>query len=84
MGDRFKSTSSDGGGEGGHDERRDIHTHAVERNSSASVMDDGCGSNDGPGKNGEKNRNESEKLSAVGLEKKLCENTLKGCDHPTR
>nr|POF20338.1 hypothetical protein CFP56_54096 [Quercus suber] len=83
MGDRSKSTSSDGGGEGGHDERRDIHTHTVERNSSASVMDDGCGSNDGPRKNGEKNRNESEKLSVAGSEKKLCEKTLKGASPHT-
>ena len=41
-GDRTKSTSSDGGEDGGYEERREVHTHTVERNSFASVMDGGC------------------------------------------
>ena len=48
--DRSKSTSSDGGEDGEYVARREVHTHTVERNSSTSMMDVGCGSTDGHGK----------------------------------
>ena len=54
--ERLKSTSSDGGGDREYVAQREVHTHTVERNSSDSVMDVGCGSTDGHGKNEEENR----------------------------
>ena len=76
--DRSKSTSSDGGEDGEYVVRREVHTHTTERNSFASVMDVGCGSTDGHGKNEGKNRDVSGKTSAAGSEKKTCEKTLIG------
>ena len=70
--DRSKSTSSDGGEDGEYVARREVHTHTAERNSSTSMMDVGCGSTDGHGKNEGKNRDVSGKTSATGSEKKTC------------
>ena len=82
--DRSKSTRSDGGEDSEYVARREVHTHIAERNSSASVMDVGCGSMDEHGKNEGKNRDVSGKTSAAGLEKKTCEKNLMGCDNLTR
>ena len=79
MGDRSKSTSS-----GEFVERREAYTHTGERNFIASVMEDGCGSTDGPGKNEENNMSAFGKSSGAGSEKMTSEQTLQGSDYPTR
>ena len=71
--ERSKSTSSDGGGDREYVAQREVHTHTVERNSSDSVTDVGCGSTDGHGKNEEENREFSGNTSAAGSEKKTRE-----------
>ena len=79
VGDRSKSTSN-----GEFVERREEYTHTGERNFTASVMEDGCGSTDGPGKNEENNMSVVGKSSGAGSEKMNSEQTLQGSDYPTR
>lgn len=84
MGDKTKSTDSDGGGEGGNIDRREVHTHTTARNSFVSVVDGGCGSTDGPGKQEKENQSETEKTNVARSEKRHSGKTLEESGHPTR
>ena len=82
--EKSKSTSNDGSGDEEYVAQREVHTHSVERNSSNSVINVGCGNTDGYRKNEGKNRGLLGNTNAAESEKKNGEKTLMECDNPTR
>ena len=82
--EKSKSTSNDGSGDEEYVAQREVHTHSVERNSSNSVINVGCGNTDGYRKNEGKNRGLLGNTNTVESEKKNGEKTLMECDNPTR
>lgn len=84
MGDKSRSTSSHDGRDGRNEDRMEENTHTTAKNSFASVMEGGNGSNVGLGKTGEQDRRVIEKTSVARSKEKHSEKTLSESDYPTR
>ena len=82
--EKSKSTSNDGSGDEEYVAQREVHTHSVERNSSNSVINVGCGNTDGYRKNEGKNRGLLGNTNTAESEKKNGEKIEMECDNPTR
>ena len=81
--EKSKSTSSDGGGVEEYAVQREVHTHSVERHSSDSMINVGCGSSDGYRKSDGKNSGLSGNTNGAESEKKNREKIEMECDNPT-
>lgn len=89
MGDKSRSTSSEGGGDGCHGNEMEDYTHTTARNSSTSVMEGGNGSNGGgssasPGNTGERAEGSPKRVSAARSKKTPVEETPRDGDCSAR
>lgn len=89
VGDKSRSTSSDGGGEGRFEDGMEGYIHTTEKISSTLVKEGSNGSSAGGsitglGKMGERDGGSTKRTSAVSSEKKQVEETLRQGDYPAR